>query len=281
MPGLADVLSSRGRRAHWVAAPGSLVVSALRWSGIDRWTQAWWPQGIAVGSFGGASIVLVSWFSKRKHGGARITVLDLDTLRYHHVALVEGPERKPVAVHAGGIVWTGDRLLVAATMGGIREFRMSSIERVSRRHAGRFHAGRLQYVLPQLAALDPAEKFRYSFLAEGSDGIVAGEFRKDHGGRLAQLALSAGAVAAGGIHTPGVPEMQGALLIDGVWAISSSRGDRRNGDLWTGKRGALVRHEGALPPGPEDLAWWPEHRQIWGATEHPGARFVYAIELPV
>jgi len=196
--------------------------------------------------------------------------LGVDSLRYHHVALVEGPERTPVAVHAGGIVWAGDRLLVAATMGGIREFRMSSIERVSGRG----------FVLPQLAVLEPSVKFRYSFLAEGSDGIVAGEYRTDESGRLAHLTLGDDYVAAVGIHSPGVPEMQGALLIDDVWAISSSRGDRQNGDLWIGKQGALVRYEGALPPGPEDLAWCPERRQIWGASEHPGQRFIYAVELP-
>jgi hypothetical protein len=138
----------------------------------------------------------------------------------------------------------------------------------------------MKFVLPQVALLNPVEQFRYSFLAEGSDGIVAGEYRTDDRGRLARLTLGEGSVAASDIHTPGVPEMQGALLVDDLWAISSSRGDRQRGDLWTGKQGALVRHEGALPPGPEDLAWWPERRQIWGATEHPGQRFVYAVELP-
>jgi hypothetical protein len=197
-------------------------------------------------------------------------VLDLDSLRYHHVALVEGRELKPVAVHAGGIVWSGDRLLVTATRGGIREFRMSGIHRVGRR-----------FVLPQVAVLDPSEKFRYSFLAQGSSGIVAGEYFTDESGRLALVTLSDGSVSASRTHVPMIPEMQGALLIDDEWAVSSSRGDRQNGDLWTGSEDALVKHEGALPPGPEDLAWWPERRQIWGATEHPGQRWVYAVDWPL
>jgi hypothetical protein len=267
---LADVLASRGRLARRTTAPGSLVASAIRWSGLDRWTQNWWPQGIAVGSFEGVAIVLVSWFSKRQNGGARITVLNLDTLRYHHIALVEGPNLTPVPVHAGGIVWSGDRLLVAATHGGVREFHLSGILRTE--------GGK--YVLPQVATLEPAEKFRHSFLAEGSDGIVTGEYAKDDGGRLARLALADGTVAVRDIHSPGIPEMQGAVRIDGQWAISSSRGDRQNGDLWTGAEGALVKHEAALPPGPEDLAWWPERRQVWGTTEHPGQRWVYAVNWP-
>jgi hypothetical protein len=270
LPGLGDVLASRGRRARRVHAPGSLVIEAIRWSGIDRWTQSWWPQGIAVGSADDVPVVLVSWFSKRRRRGARITVLNLNTLRYHHVDLVEGADFAPVPVHAGGIVWSGDRLLVAATHGGLREFRMSGILRV--------RGGR--HVLPQVAKHVPAEKFRYSFLAEGSDGIVAGEYAKGTAGRLARLAISHGAVSVSEIQSPGIPEMQGALLIDGVWAVSSSRGDRQNGDLWIGAQDALTKHAGALPPGPEDLAWWPDRRQVWGATEHPGQRWVYAIGWP-
>jgi hypothetical protein len=274
LSGLGDVLASRGRPARRVTAPGSLVISAFRWSGWDRWTQRWWPQGIAVGTFDGAPLAIVSWFSKPRGGrdrGARITVVDLDRLRYHHVRLVEGPNYAPVSVHAGGIVWLGDRLLVAATRGGIREFRMSGILRV----------GRARFVLPQVAHLKPTEEFRYSFLAEGTDGIVTGEYSTTEHGRLAGLTLGNGVVSASDIDTPAIPTMQGAVRVDGEWAVSSSRGDRQNGDLWTGKRGTLVKHEGALPPGPEDLAWWPERRQLWGASEHPGQRWVFAVDWPV
>jgi hypothetical protein len=275
--GLAQLLRSRGRSLRPAKVPGSLVVSAFRWSGIDRWTQTWWPQGIALGNAAlgnrsGAPLVIVSWFSKVRRGrdrGARITVIDLERLRYHHVRLVEGPDLKPVSVHAGGMIWSGDRLLVAATHGGIREFRLSDLSLRGR-----------EAVLPQVSHLRPREKFRYSFLAEGTDEIVGGEYSKDVDGRLARLVVGAEVVSATDIHSPGIPEMQGALLIDGVWAVSSSRGDRQNGDLWIGSHGALVRHPGALPPGPEDLAWWPERQQIWGVTEHPGQRWVYTVALP-
>jgi hypothetical protein len=270
--GLAPLLTSRGRSLRPATAPGSLVASAFRWSGIDRWTQTWWPQGIAIGAFDGVPLAIVSWFSKPRRGrhtGARISVIDLNRLRYHHVLLVEGPDFAPVSVHAGGIVWSGDRLLVAATHGGIREFRMSDIERHGRR-----------LVLAQAGHLRPAQRFRYSFLAEGTRGVVAGEYSTGLDGRLARLTLGADAIGVADIHSPGIPEMQGALLIDGVWVVSSSRGDRRNGDLWIGAEGALAKHEGALPPGPEDLAWFPERRQVWGATEHPGQRWVYAIDWP-
>ena len=246
-------------------------MSAFRWSGIDRWTQRWWPQGVAVGTRGGVPLAVVSWFSKPRRTrdlGARTTVVDLNRLRYHHVSLVEGLELSPISVHVGGIVWSGDRLLVAATLGGIREFRMSAIQR----------RGRGRFLLPQVAHLHPAEKFRYSFLSEGTDGIVAGGYATTEDGRLAELTVTEGAVSVRDIHTPVIPTMQGAVRVSGEWAISSSRGERQNGDLWTGKQGALVKHEGALPPRPEDLAWWPERRQLWGASEHPGRRWVFAVD---
>jgi hypothetical protein len=225
-----------------------------------------------VGTHDGVPVAIISWFSKVRRGrdlGARITVVDLAALRYHHVHLVRGADVAPVAVHAGGIVWTGDRLLVAATKGGIREFRLSGIRRSRRR-----------FILPQTLHRRPAEEFRYSFLAEGTDGIVAGEYSKGESGQLARLTLSDAGVSATDIHTPGVPEMQGAVLIGERWAMSSSRGDRQNGDLWVGEQGALTKHAGALPPGPEDLAWDAEHSRLWGVTEHPGQRWVYAVDLP-
>jgi hypothetical protein len=272
LPGLSGLLAVRGRAARRAKAPGSLVVSSFRWSGVDRFTQTWWPQGVAVGFHDGTPLALVSWFSRSRRGrnlGARITVVDLGRLRYHHVALVEGTDHTPVSVHAGGIVWTGDRLLVAATRGGLREFRLSGILRVGRR-----------FVLPQVAHLEPAEEFRYSFLAEGTDGIVAGEYSPSDAGRLAQLTISDVGVSATGIHTPGIAQMQGAVQVEGRWAVAASRGDKRCGDLWLGEQGALVQREGALPPGPEDVAWWPERRQLWGVTEHPAKRWVFAVELP-
>jgi hypothetical protein len=271
--GLFGLLGAGGRIARRVRVPGSLAAEGFRWRGSDRWTQRWWPQGIAVGIHDGVPLAIVSWFSKSRGSrerGTRITLVDLDSLRYRHVLLVAGDDLAPVSVHAGGIVWSGDRLLVAATFGGIREFRLSGTLRTSQ---GRF-------LLPQTALLSPAEKFRYSFLAEGSDGIVVGEYAKDDRGRLGRLVLSAGAVSVTDIHTPGIPEMQGAVLVDGEWAISSSRGDRQNGDLWVGEQGSLIRHEGALPPGPEDLAWWAERKQLWGVTEHPGQRWVFAVDRP-
>ena len=110
--GLSGLLGSGGRVARRVRLPGALVAEGFRWSGSDRWTQRWWPQGIAVGAHDGVPLAIVSWFSKLRgtpERGTRITVVDLDSLRYHHILLVEGESFDPVSVHAGGIVWSGDR----------------------------------------------------------------------------------------------------------------------------------------------------------------------------
>ena len=78
---------------------------------------------------------------------------------------------------------------------------------------------------------------------------------------------------------PGLDRMQGACVVDGTWYVTTSNGRKRNGDLWVGEPGALVRHEGVLPPGPEDLAREPHAPRLWSLTEHPGARWVYAIDI--
>ncbi len=56
----------------------------------------------------------------------RITIVDLETLRYRHVLLVTAttdafgrPEVQPLRVHAGGLVWFGPYLHVAGTKRGL------------------------------------------------------------------------------------------------------------------------------------------------------------------
>jgi hypothetical protein len=224
-----------------------------------------------------------------------VTVVDLRDLRrpkYWHVLLVEpratpaGAIFDPVVIHAGGIALTGDRLLVAATFGGIREFRLANILRLPARSRLLGHS----HVLPQTAAYSPADgddhRLRYSFLSletgerEPSDVVrlVAGEYDTAQDGRLARVELTeSGAVSRQEI-VPGISGMQGAALHRGTWFVSSSRGTEP-GELWVGTP-AGFRREGPLPPGPEDLAVWPERNQVWSVTEWPGKRWVFWRELP-
>ena len=311
--GLAGVLAGRSHRARRVTLPGTAAVEAFRWRFRDGFSQTWWPQGIAIGEHLGMPLLITSWFAQPKRGvrkGSRISVVDLRDRtrpRYRHVLLVS-PRREtgrtvwdPVHVHAGGIVWADDRLLVAATFGGIREFRLSDIIRTPSRGLWRRPAGLFgyRYVMPEFATYQqdsdaPGEEMRYSFVslevtdatdsandATGVAGelrLVVGEYRKDTLGRLGRLLLTDDRAVVDEIHNPGIPEMQGAVARNGRWFVSAGRGDKRNGDLWTGTGDRMTRHPGVLPPGPEDLALSGARDRIWSVTEFPGKRWIYAID---
>ncbi len=74
----------------------------------------------------GRPVVVVSWYAKQLPGdaakqGSRVTFFDVEQSRYRHVLLVVPVVEKgvasfkPLRAHAGGIVWHGDYLHVAAT----------------------------------------------------------------------------------------------------------------------------------------------------------------------
>jgi hypothetical protein len=303
--GLDGLLADRGHRARRVRVPGTDVAEGFRWRLRDVWSQTWWPQGIAVGDHGGVPVAVTSWYAQPRRGiemGARISVVNLSDPRrprYHHVLLVS-PRRldggigfDPVRVHAGGIVWAGDRLFVAATRGGIREFRLSDIMRTPSRGVLRRGSGPFgyRYLLPESGGFTPQTeqkgRMRYSFIAlehgasdaGGDIRLVGGEYSTGERARLARMRVLDGGTVIDESHVPAIPQMQGAVLHDGTWFVTASRGDKLGGDLWVGTPGGMVRREHALPPGPEDLAVWPERRQLWSVTEFPGKRWVFAVDL--
>jgi hypothetical protein len=301
--GLDGVLTGRRHRARRARPTGAAVASGYAWRLADEWSGTWWPQGIAVGDYNGIPLALVSWYAqpnRRGEMGSRISVVDLRNPRrpsYAHVLLVSprqssaGAVLDPVLAHAGGIAWVGDRLLVAATFDGIREFRLSDLLRGTRRDASLFG---YRYVLPEFAhhgAIDGSavDRMRYSFLTvetgsgarpdAASLGLVAGEYGRDDTRRLARLSQSGDQTLVEQTFWPGIIHMQGAALNDGTWYVSSSRGGTHGGDLWTGPIDALRKHDGALPPGPEALAVWPERNQLWSVSEAVGRRWIYAMNL--
>jgi hypothetical protein len=326
--GMTGLLAARGRRAYRARVPGAASVG-YRWGLRDTVSPTWWPQGIATGRHNGNPVIITSWFAQPRRGikmGARISVIDLRDRarpRYHHVLLVEPKRRagtvvfEPVEVHAGGIVWTGDRLLVAATHGGIREFHLGDILRtptvgVLRRPTGLFG---YRHILPQAAVHGPPDGqkrkgMRYSFLSleSGVDPVsapllsargdsagsvasaepgqpappvrlITGEYAKDTGGRLGRMHLTEGRSTMHDLHVPNIVEMQGAVVHNGVWFVNASRGDKQGGDLWVGSPSRMTRHAGVLPPGPEDTAVSADDNQVWSVTEFPWKRWIYAIDL--
>lgn len=121
----------------------------------DTATRAWIPQGVTSVSdavagerwAGGDRPLVVSW---HENGKVRITFVDPARRRYRHVLLVEPVMKgrhvtyRDIKVHAGGIAWYGDRLYVADTWRGLREFDMRQIYDLARSKAGSTgHAGRV------------------------------------------------------------------------------------------------------------------------------------------
>lgn len=300
---LAD-LDRRGRRS-WV--PARKVASAFTFDRADRRDRHWWPQGVTTSAdassseeFAGRRVVLVAWYS-RADQGSRITVYDLGSCRYRHVLLVvpvveDGvPGLAPLRVHAGGIVWCGPYLHVAATAKGFYTCRLDDLLRVS--DPGREEAQGYRYVLPvrfayRAAAEEGQERLRYSFLsldrASSPPGLVAGEYALGQAQtrRLARFPLDPEtqllATEEDGLARPlaleeGVRQMQGAVVARGRYHLTVSQGPWRFGSVYVGRPGSWVRHRWSTPMGPEDIAYWPSTDRLWSVTEHPSRRWIFSM----
>ncbi|GAA1735552.1 hypothetical protein [Aeromicrobium alkaliterrae] len=315
--GIDGVLGRLDRVGSWTSVPGEAAEDGLTWDERDAQTRRWFPQGITTrfdptgDDADGRRVLLTSWYGHGALGyavlGSRISVVDLaaeDAPRYAHVRLVD--ERRVaglrgltrVPVHAGGLAWYGPHLFVAASGGGLRVFRVADVERLRLRSGSWLRGRGTRHVLPQAGAYaseqDEGPRMTYSFLSVERgvdvDHLVAGEYgRKDRTGRhrLLRFALDreTGLLAtdADGRAHPveageGVPRMQGATVVDGTWFVTASAGEGNPGDLWVGRPGALERHRGVLPTGPEDITSWPGTDRLWSLTEWPGRRWVYAVD---
>ena len=248
--------------------------------------------------------------------GARITVVDITDparVRYRHVLLVVAGltadgrvDLRPVPLHAGGAVWHGPFLHVAGTAKGIYTFCLDDIVPVAGTDRpellGELPGGGLggyghRYVLPLRLVLassvaEGVPAIRYSFisLTHGSTPrLVAGEYgHGDMTTRLLRYDLDpstalpccgpTGVSLPSFLHAGGVPRMQGAVEVEGRWFVTTSAGRRGRGSLWTGEAGRLRRLAATLPPGPEDICYWPATDRLWSLTEYPRARMVLAMD---
>ncbi len=284
--GVLGDLNRTGRRA-W--APGRAVEKAWTFDCVDRRDLRWWPQGVDVRG----STVALTWYAKKLPGddvgqGARVTFFDLDTARYRHVLLVQPTlvdgvaGVAPLPVHAGGLVWAGEHLHVAATAKGFWSARLDDVVRVTEDVAFGY-----RYLLPvhtawRASADDGVERLRYSFLSRDGDDLLAGEWAAGASSRrLATVPLDPATHLPTGdpeVLGDGVGHMQGVVRVDGRFYATTSHGRSRLGSVWTGSPGALTRHRWAIPMGPEDLTWDEAHDRLWSVTEHPWARWIYSMK---
>lgn len=322
--GLEGVLADLNRAARPAYAPGTAAAWAFRWDREDSLSARWWPQGITTsadhapqGSYAGREVVITTSYSKALKGvakGARITVADVtdrQRVRYRHVLLVHAvldeagrADLRPVHAHAGGAVWHGPYLHVAATAKGLYTFHLDDIVAIpvvdrptllGRTDEGRLSGFGHRYVLPARTTLSAsaagATALRYSFLSlsHETSEILAGEYgRGDMTTRLVRFpvdpATSLPAADDVGVTVPvflehdGVQRMQGAVLAQGRLHVTTSAGRRSRGALWVGPPGGLRRHARALPVGPEDVCYWPARDELWSLTEYPGARLVFTLD---
>ncbi len=308
LPELLGALKYRARPSPVGRLLGRAVDRAIAFDSYDQRDPVWWPQGITTsadadpsGLVEGRRLAVVTWYAKEKDGvrrGSRVTFLDLDTLRYRHVLLVDArfDDRgeltlSGVRVHAGGIAWAGPWLHVAATGRGFLTFRVDDLLRVPGDDERPDEIGLFgdrvasfghHHVLPvryahQAHADEGHERLRYSFLSldrsplpDAPPDLLAGEYgRGRQTTRLARLELDPDTwlpatdeegLSRPALHDGGVLGMQGAVRARGRHHVSVSHGPWVPGSVFTGSPGALQRHRWALPMGPEDLSFWPSDR---------------------
>lgn len=300
--GLASVLRKTSRRARLGHPRGSAVDHAFRLGLRDNLSLRWWPQGVTTSAdhtasetFAGRQVLVTSSYAKTLRGrnlGSRVTVFALSGSlpTYEHILLVDERGRA-LRVHAGGIVWHGPYLHVAATSRGLYTFHVDDVVQLESKRSGHRFAWpvRLRYVAQ---SPDARQRLRYSFLSLDRDGhrLIAGEYGADGSStRLFALSLDPDteliAIDRDGLARPepidlvGIERMQGAVVVDDGLFVTQSNGALSRGSLWAGQPGALVAHEHVLPAGPEDLTYWPSQRRLWSVTEWPGRRYVYAIDV--
>ncbi len=323
LDGVLDDLKWRARKSLLGRLLGRAVSRAITWDAYDRRDPRWWPQGISTSAdasdtedVAGRRVLVTTWYSKKLDGasyGSRVTFLDLDTLRYRHVLLVVPSldengalVLEPLRIHAGGVVWAGPYLHVAATSRGFVTVRLDDIMRVpgdddhgdefgvdGQRVASYGH----RYVLPvrfryRAETDDGHSRLRYSFLSldrrSEPPTMIAGEYgRGDASTRLARYHLDPetwllatdedGCSRPIGLEDGGVVRMQGAVVAGGRYHVTVSEGPFKPGSVYAGQPGSLRRHRFATPMGPEDLAYWPSTDELWSVSEHPRRRWLFAM----
>jgi hypothetical protein len=266
---------------------------------------------VADSVWGRHRILLASWYSKLSgsaNAGVRVSFVNADALgrgaRYRHALLVQpsgNASYRPLrGLHAGGIAWYGRWLYVVDTTGGLRVFDVERMLQVSTKGdaigctaSGSCTAAGYRYVLPQVAEYrQPAGsslRFSYLSLDRGTtpDSLVTGEYRdRKSGGRLVRWRLDAstGRLATDGAgrapawtaFTMGMTNVQGALSAGGRFLVSASAGRSTPGTLFSAPIGKASRSY-AWGVGAEDLTCWPASQRVFGLTEHPGKRVVFAV----
>ncbi|MEV4756129.1 hypothetical protein AB0J86_13600 [Micromonospora sp. NPDC049559] len=262
--GLAAVLDGANRQGrnlcHSTYLTASLNPRGFCWQdGEDDDENVWIPQGVtgsgdaqSAGTvLNGRRVVAATWHYS-DDSFIRVSFLDLATLRYRHVLLVEPTADgnfQAVAGHGHGLFWYGNRLFVATGGAVLRVFDLSHIwamdtatAEVGRGTDGKFHARYHAYALPQTGAYwyegggcasGTGDRPCFASLAldrSGTGSFVAAEHTTRGGGRIVRWPLDGdtelpkvgtdGYVHAVEAFASPVWGMQGAVSYNGYFVIS-------------------------------------------------------------
>ncbi len=294
LPGVLAHLSRRAKVSWTGRLLGRDVHRAYSWDTEDARDPEWWPQGISSsadagdeGTVEGRRLLVVAWYSPAPaHHGCRVTFVDLDTLRYQHVTVVR-PDLTPLRIHAGGVVWCGRFLHLAATAKGFVTCDLDDI----------VHTPDRGFVLPvrydfQAAAEKGHSRLRYSFLSldrwSTPPALVAGEYgRRGDTTRFARFEIdpATGLLVSGAddrawpVHLDdrGLAQMQGAVIARETYVVTVSHGPWGPGSLYVGRPGHFRERRLAVPMGPEDLTYSAADDLLWSVTEHPRRRWFFSM----
>ncbi|WP_242901015.1 hypothetical protein [Actinomadura terrae] len=294
--GVGALLNATGQRklgggcGRAAGVPSDSVVYC--WNKEDAATSKWIPQGVSSVSDAtadetwgkGGKPLLVAWYAK---SGVRLTFVNPAKRTYRHVLLVY-PTMKDgkatytdIGIHAGGIAWFGNKLYVADTRAGLREFDMTQIYDLGKSKAGTtkkkgwvglhgktYYGHGYRYVMPQTGSWQHVKgkaplkdckgsgSLRTSWVsvdrtARQQPALIAGEYcaTASPKGRVATwpLKVGTGLVGSGGVAhatwaaTLPDKKIQGGVRSHGYWWFT------HNVDTTTGaKRGQLLvtSHDG-------------------------------------
>lgn len=288
------------------------------WPGAEQFRDTL-PQGLSSSAdangdrYEGHRYLAVSWHIGADVNGkydadyrSRLTFVNMDgpdrlpVHRYKHVLLVEptngGAGCRPLGLHAGGLVWYGDKLFVADD--DHRGIRVFDVRDLARSNPGRGCNGEnYRYVLPEAAHYTravpsgSAGHMRVNYLSLDRDGgspsLLVGEWQdldKPDGhslvvhyplNSLGLLAAKDGHATASGGWRTGVISAQGALVHDGRLYMTASRHDD-HGYLYTWDMTSghsLTRHAWARDP--ENLTY--RDGRLWNLSELIDDRSVFSV----